>query len=56
MMEQDLGTRNHRRFSILEPLLLEQFPIISTAMLGKLWPGSHRDQGYSHVLLWLWLS
>lgn len=45
MMEQDLGTKDNRLFSILGPLFLEELPVISTVILGKLCPDSHRDQG-----------
>ena len=47
MMEQDSGTKLKRRryqFSILGPLFLGEFRF--TAMLGKICPGSLRDQGY----------
>lgn len=48
MMGQDLGTKNNRLFSVLGPLLHEELPVIFTVILGKLCPGSHRDQGYYH--------
>lgn len=36
MMEQDLGTKNNRLFSILGPLFMEKLPVIFTVILGKL--------------------
>lgn len=60
MMEQELGTKINRLFSILGPLFHEEFPITFTAMLGKPWPGSQPGSGISsvtaHLLLWMWLS